>query len=383
MIKQYLFIIILLCALHVKAHAQNTPKLMGIVKLPSGSLNSKYKFHVKNNTLLFILNTQLYYYKLSNEDSVITYVDFGRIPININEIIFDVSLINDSSFYLLTNKYLYSFNIDFTTKSVSNSPNILYRQENQLYIDIYQLKNKEDVLLGVNFTGFPEKDPKINIKSLEGSKSYHHFVPCDPYNVYLRNKLVASNGIGTFIVQSDNLKNDFHVLDSTLKVIHTFNYFDSSVFDSKLGNEVCAQAQKYRALGTEEEYDNLITKIDQFPHIDKMVFLDDTTLLIMGYFTKNGQSKLLFSKLYFNASFTQLLKTEPIRLTFNYKTLDHRYQKENTPINPFGKLTRCDGGKIYYIDWIVDTTKVVSNDDYQKAILLPSNQTKIGIYIFK
>jgi len=382
MIKKYLFILILLSNFCVKVSAQSSPKLMGIVELPSVGEIGDCIFDVKNNNLIVVSIDQVHFYRLSNEGSVISVDDIGRLPINFKEIIYDISLINDTSFYLLTSKFLYSFHINFKTKSVSNSPKILFKQKKPDYIDIYPIKNKEDLLLGVNFTGFPEKEPKINIKSLNSPKGYKHFVKCDPYNIYAKTKLVASNGLGNFILQPDYLTNDLLILDSNLRVINTFKCFDSTIFDPKLGDELCKQAQKYRAFGTLKEHDILAAKTDQFPCIDRLIFVDDTTLLIMGTFPEKVGLGVLFSKFYFNATFTQLLKTETLSFSFGQKNLNKNYQLENTPINPFGKLTRCDGGKIYYIDWVVDTTNVVSNGDYLKAALA-GNHTKAGIYIFK
>ncbi len=364
--------------------AQSPPAFVALLDAGEARLyDDQLLFDIRENGLIFLKNEQLRYFKLLNDSSIEKEINLGKLTLEREELVIDLALVSPLRFGLLTNKRYVEFEMDLAAGKVKDKALAQVVFNKEVYSLIHKQTESGAAYLSVNFTSLPEKLPKIQIRNLHTGAVFKQFVNCDPFSIYPKTKLISFNGKQQFLLQPDNLKGEFLLLDSGLNERGRFFLLDTFLFDAAVTRDACGYYNKYRAFGLQTDYDSMSAIISRIPYIDQIDFINDTTVLICGYRYTNDKIKPFCSLIGFDKAFTNIISRGELRLSFRGELLQQPFSKFAMPFNPLAKRLKTDSGKYYYLDWIVDTTEVKTNSDYQTARHKLTSKRKVGIYVYR
>lgn len=285
---------------------------------------------------------------------------------------------SDTTLYLLTNMNLYSIVLSSSSKEAKVIKVNTGITEKDHFFRVF-LNKQNQLVLASYFCTNPKKEPKLTLYNLTTQNKMKAFVKCDVFNFGGNSFLLVDYRNGIWVVVKDNFDNCIYLLDDDFKEIKRINILGEKIVPIEQQQSIADMYRRYTILGSQKLFDELGNISDTIPTISKVLFITDTTLLIVGYNDTNNTIDG-FHRIYQLHADYSLTLLQSLPYLYPKEKMQLPFTKKDLPYNWYGKTISSYKNGIISFERLPDFDSIKLNRDYGNTIVKTERE---GLVVYR
>ena len=284
----------------------------------------------------------------------------------------------DSTFYLLTNKNLNSVLLSTSSREAKVNKVNTGITEKDHFFKVF-LNKQNQLVLASYFCADPKKEPKLVLYNLATQNRKEEFVICDLFNFQSSSYSLVDYRNGLWLVVKDNFDNCIYLLDDDFKQIKRINLLGEKIVPLEQQKNIAEMHRRYNLLGSQKLFDELGNISDTIPTISKVLFITDTTLLIVGFNDTNNTIDGFHRIYQLNVDYSLTL-LQSLPYTYPKEKMQLPFTKKDLPYNWYGKTISSYKNGIISFERLPDFDSIKLNRDYGNTIVRTERE---GLVVYR